>query len=83
MVTRGLFPRLGLDHCVRSELSPELEQGLGSGCNAGIPQALHFTAHTVAHTSLPMHTLGTEIHAKNARYSLLELMILQVGHNTF
>lgn len=49
MVTRGLFPRLGLDHCVRSEQSPELEEGLGSGCNAGIP-------HTVAHTSLPPWT---------------------------
>lgn len=71
MVTRGLFPRLGLDHCVRSEQSPELEEGLGSGCNAGIP-------HTVAHTSLPPWT-----HAKNARYSLLALMLLQVGHNTF
>lgn len=51
MVTRGLFPRLGLDHCIRSELSPEQEQGGSRRC-AGIPRAMHFMAHTMAHTSL-------------------------------
>jgi hypothetical protein len=60
----------------------ELRAGarFGSGCSAGIPHALHGS---------PLHTLGTEIHAKkkkknreNARYWLLALTILQVGHDT-
>lgn len=44
MVTHGLFPRLGLDHCVRSELSPELEQGLEA-------DAVQDPAHTALHGS--------------------------------
>lgn len=78
MVTRGLFPRLGLDHCVRSELSPELEQGLEADAVQG-PRTNCTSWLTLLHTPpYPTHTLGTEIHAKNARYWLLALPILQV-----
>lgn len=82
MVTRGLFPRLGLDHYVGRELSSELEQGLEA--DAMQESRPHFTSWlTPLHTPpYPTHTLGTEIHAKNARYWLLALTILQVEHHT-
>lgn len=82
MVTRGLFPRLGLDHYVGSELSPELKQGLEA--NAMQESRTHCTSWlTALHaSSYPTHTLGTEIHAKNARYWLLALTILHVEHHT-
>lgn len=58
MVTRGLFPRLGLDHYAGSELAePRAERRFGSRCSAGILHALHFMAHTVAGTFLShIHT---------------------------
>lgn len=80
MVTRGLFPRLGLDHCIRSELSPEQKQG-GSRQES---RAHHTSWLTPRHTPpYPAHTLGTEIHAKRARYWHLVQAILHVEHNIF